>query len=580
MIIIDTSFHTYICRAQHGHPNPTRNEGPLGWWARTQRNNYRKGELTERRIQRLNEIGFNWNPTNKAGGCAIASESVIPPANKDEPTTPLSVFTSQAWISNYEALKLYMEENRHADIPHDYEDPNVEGSLFTWLETQKHFYEEGNLPQHNIDVLEEIGVDLSDRYDANAMSRTDAAWMKNYQIVKQYKDDHGNTEIPFGYHSDKLFGGFKCLATWVQRQKDYHRRGKLSEERSSLLQSLGMNLNRNKKSMRRKDRTTTAVLVLGETPEDTIWFQGHDDGSQRRVPTHWEFPLVTFEQMYVYYHCRHEVNGQEQNCQVSPMKMFVRPDMAQGTIYKRHLNELKQICSRVDTECIRRGVVIDGFMTEEQAKQSLQIGYPALNIPPFEDGTPRNVPQMKWRSVFRMKRPYIPGDEVGNATEPVLGKDSHATENASENDCNPAEAESLKVNEVANPAPTVRNAGYTGTLPPLLTSKSQFSTFTALATAVTGTMLRDGMHPYDMRRNTKESFSKDLAVESFGRSNVEHMGDIIPIPKRGVFQCKGCGKGNNCTFNVGFTFDAANYVFADTEANPFCLEHNHPPTMS
>ena len=114
MTIIDTSFRTYICRAQHGHPNPKKGEGALGGWARTQRNNYRKGRLTERRIQRLNEIGFNWDPTNKAGGGATASESVIsppPPATKDEPITPLSVFTAQAWISNYEALKLYIEEN-------------------------------------------------------------------------------------------------------------------------------------------------------------------------------------------------------------------------------------------------------------------------------------------------------------------------------------------------------------------------------------------------------------------------------------------------------------------------------------
>lgn len=49
-------------RANHGHSCVPFNEGELGWWVNTQRQNKRKGKLPEHRERLLNEAGFVWSP--------------------------------------------------------------------------------------------------------------------------------------------------------------------------------------------------------------------------------------------------------------------------------------------------------------------------------------------------------------------------------------------------------------------------------------------------------------------------------------------------------------------------------------
>ena len=49
-------------KAKHGDCNVPQRQGQLGWWAVTQRQSYRKGELSQDRINHLNGIGFDWTP--------------------------------------------------------------------------------------------------------------------------------------------------------------------------------------------------------------------------------------------------------------------------------------------------------------------------------------------------------------------------------------------------------------------------------------------------------------------------------------------------------------------------------------
>lgn len=48
------------------------NEGELGWWVNTQRQSKRKGKLSKEREDRLNEIGFIWNPQGVPPSSAAA----------------------------------------------------------------------------------------------------------------------------------------------------------------------------------------------------------------------------------------------------------------------------------------------------------------------------------------------------------------------------------------------------------------------------------------------------------------------------------------------------------------------------
>ena len=209
-------------------------------------------------------------------------------------------------------------------------------------------------------------------------------------------------QVPFDYHVGvNMYGGTRCLAVWVQKQKGIYRKNMLPEKRTLLLESLGIDLTaKKKKSYRNKSINADNGPPLGEVmPDDDRWFQ-HEDGIRRRVPSTWEFPRLIFEEMYVIYHCQH-LMGDEQ--QLSPMKLFEPSDMAIKRIYRRLLGELRLICTTVDRECRHRGVLIKGAMTEEEARKFVRIGCPGLNLPPMSDGKPRDILQMKCSAINKLR---------------------------------------------------------------------------------------------------------------------------------------------------------------------------------
>jgi len=59
----------------HGDCRVPFNEGELGWWVNTQRQRQRKGKLPKDREDKLNEIGFIWNPQNTTQNPNINSNS-------------------------------------------------------------------------------------------------------------------------------------------------------------------------------------------------------------------------------------------------------------------------------------------------------------------------------------------------------------------------------------------------------------------------------------------------------------------------------------------------------------------------
>lgn len=188
----------------------------------------------------------------------------------------------------------------------------------------------------------------------------------------------------------------------------------------SLLESLGMNLNHYKRVTIPYQANTENML--GEMPKDELWFSDHSDSVNRRVPATWVIPRLALEETYVLYHCRHrvgekgEVVSGEQGKLISPLKML-HPSDVMGPNHKARnrttLNEVKRVCKIVDQECIRKGVEINGVMTEEEARKCVQIGCPALNVPM------PNVLKMKISTIHHLKRPdeYVPPDTAEASTE-------------------------------------------------------------------------------------------------------------------------------------------------------------------
>ena len=147
---------------------------------------FRNGELSEEKIRRLEEVGFNFD---------IKRSNRKEAATIDTPVSkPKSIFESSAWLDAYEALKLFVETNEHANLPSDYVNENIDFCLHTWLGTQKQLFQRGMLPQRQIQMLEELGVDLSGKSESLFEYRKGLAWNMYFDALRECNEENGQAE--------------------------------------------------------------------------------------------------------------------------------------------------------------------------------------------------------------------------------------------------------------------------------------------------------------------------------------------------------------------------------------------------
>ena len=63
-------------------------------------------------------------------------------------------------------------------------------------------------------------------------------WYSHFEEVKSYFEEHNTHRIPFDFVSES---GIK-LYEWLNSQKKYYRKGKLSAEKTEKLRSIGVEL--------------------------------------------------------------------------------------------------------------------------------------------------------------------------------------------------------------------------------------------------------------------------------------------------------------------------------------------------
>ena len=71
---------------------------------------------------------------------------------------------------------------------------------------------------------------------------------------------------------------------------------------------------------------------------------------------------------------------------------------------------MRLVCSIIDQECSEKGVVINGEMTEDKARECCRIGFRGLNIRPGEGGIHES-----WSAAVRKKR-----DRLKTASQPEV----------------------------------------------------------------------------------------------------------------------------------------------------------------
>lgn len=179
-----------------------KNDFALGEWIFYNRQRYLGGNLTQNRIERLEAIGMVWSTSN------------------------------DLWEQNYAAATQYYLEHGDLEVPIKYETPSGFG-LGVWLGAQRAAHKAGELPQEQVERLDALGMDWT--------NRNDRKWMSLYDVAAAYYHEHGNLNVP----SEYVTPDGVLLGKWVARQRYAYLNpdrssARVTPERKALLDKLGM----------------------------------------------------------------------------------------------------------------------------------------------------------------------------------------------------------------------------------------------------------------------------------------------------------------------------------------------------
>lgn len=179
-----------------------KNDFALGEWIVYNRQRYLGGNLTQNRIERLEAIGMVWSTSN------------------------------DLWEQNYAAATQYYLEHGDLEAPIKYETPSGFG-LGVWLGAQRAAHKAGELPQEQLERLDALGMDWT--------NRNDRKWMSLYDVAAAYYHEHGNLNVP----SEYVTPDGVLLGKWVARQRYAYLNpdrssARVTPERKALLDKLGM----------------------------------------------------------------------------------------------------------------------------------------------------------------------------------------------------------------------------------------------------------------------------------------------------------------------------------------------------
>eukprot|EP00984_Skeletonema_dohrnii_P010540 scaffold4110_cov77-Skeletonema_dohrnii-CCMP3373.AAC.5 len=170
----------------------------LAIWVDTQRQKRKNNKMAPERVNKLNDMGFVWEPYEAA------------------------------WEERLKELVEYKNEHGDTLVPARYKD---NPKLGKWVDKQRVQYQyklkqRGEASQLNDEreyKLNEIGF-VWDPYEA--------AWGETFQQLMEYKDEHGDTLVPYKYKDNPQLG------VWVSNQRSNGKNNSLTQERIDKLNEI------------------------------------------------------------------------------------------------------------------------------------------------------------------------------------------------------------------------------------------------------------------------------------------------------------------------------------------------------
>ena len=186
----------------------------LAWWVTTQRRKYRKQNLPDWQIARLNELNFEWNGWRK-GGRPRTNAPQLPRGEK-----PLS--GEKYFEMMFQALLQYKQAHGDCLVPQRWKESR---KLAEWVSEQRMAYSRGRLAPDHVRRLNEVGFEWDP---------VSTRWEEMFQQLVEFKKEHGHTNV------SQRSGKYKALGTWVRNQRGAKRdKRPIMVERAKCLDEIG-----------------------------------------------------------------------------------------------------------------------------------------------------------------------------------------------------------------------------------------------------------------------------------------------------------------------------------------------------
>jgi superfamily II DNA or RNA helicase len=231
---------------------------PLGTWVNNLRNARKRGILRVDYIERLNKIGFVWDPYDEQwermfaalnkyksiyGNCNVpyrwpenrqlgiwvsrqrrAKKSGKLDAECIERLAQLGFLwdiSETSWEDMFAALVEYKNTFGHCNVPNRWDN---NPKLGKWVHNQRQSKKRGELSKGCIRKLNELGF---------VWNILDENWNEMFSHLAEYKNRHGNCDVP------KKWKDNPKLANWVCKQRFDRKNRNLSDERIRKLNKIG-----------------------------------------------------------------------------------------------------------------------------------------------------------------------------------------------------------------------------------------------------------------------------------------------------------------------------------------------------
>jgi superfamily II DNA or RNA helicase len=264
---------TYRDRSGDCNISTYSEDKPLGRWVAYQRICKSEGRLSELRINRLNNLGFNWDwqslkaketwmkfyrelenyarehdnphvPTRWPSNTKLANwvwiqrqrrKGTYKPNGKDfvllsaeqiSLLDKLGFWDARVdkWAERFDQLKRFKEKYGHCEVARV---KGEDSELSEWASIQRSRNSSGKLQTEQKAKMDSIGFPWASE------DKIEVKWQEMYEQLKTYHSEHGDTDVPGRWKENPK------LATWVATQRARKKQGDLSDEQIQLLDKLG-----------------------------------------------------------------------------------------------------------------------------------------------------------------------------------------------------------------------------------------------------------------------------------------------------------------------------------------------------